>query len=179
MPARFIYSPLYAMRHTQKVMRRTTLLILLIAVATACSSRKVPCSEGIAMVESINGEVMYRFDTVTNLVQRVISFSQKKNDYFMTFINRDTLELGENFEGMVMLSKKAKIHFKAPIDTVTNDSYFVRWKPSQVGQYEFKGNIEFENRDYDFKWKFIVVEVGQRTNRLKFREEVVEYNSPF
>ena len=132
------------------------------------------------MVNSINGDVMYRFDTMTNQVMRVINFDQHKGGYYFTWIERDTLEIGEPFVGEVKLEKRGSIKVLTPYDTLVPYSYYqLRWTPKSTGTYRFAGTIKFDSREFEFEWHFIVVGKGGRTNKFAFTEKVKMHNSIF
>lgn len=50
----------------------------IILFTISCSYEDVPYSEGMGIVESINGGVQYGFDTLTNEVYSVIHYSKRK-----------------------------------------------------------------------------------------------------
>jgi hypothetical protein len=131
-------------------------------------------------VESVNGEVMYRFDTLTNEVTTVISFQKHKNGYYFTRINKDTLELGETFQAQIILEKLGKIAISQPKDTLSNEPiYIFKSTPDATGTYTLEGKAIIDSHEFPFLWKYVVVNVGERKNKFSFTGNVKQYNTPF
>jgi hypothetical protein len=53
---------------------------ILLLFTISCSYEDVPYSEGMGIVNSINGEVEYQFDKMTNEVKSVIHYSKRKRN---------------------------------------------------------------------------------------------------
>jgi hypothetical protein len=146
--------------------------------------REIPFTDGVGMVNSINGEVMYRFDPETYNVEMVFNFKQKKNGYYLIQINNDTLEIGEEFQGRIFFQRHGICELIKPYDTlvdtkISKSEFFgVKWPTNEIGESEMSGTLRFDDEQFPFEYKFIVVDKGTRKNKFEFTRKIQGGNDP-
>lgn len=117
-------------------------------------------------VKSINGDVIYVYDDKNEVVSVFKPEFFDDHKLFRVGINRDTIILGDEFNGEVysFSSKlKMRVHLKEPFikSYEKNDGSRVAaeitFKPLTAGEHLFAGIVEFDSTKEAFEYKFIVL----------------------
>src|SRR5688500_3508841 len=128
---------------------RTLVLIVMVVLLYACKGKSI---EGVITpteMNGINGKALYFIDKENTVITVVKPEYLRSADYDVK-IERDTLVVGEKFVGLINVYKpNFKVRIMSPSEELItgsesnpNREYF--FTPSNVGQFDFKGIIEYD-----------------------------------
>lgn len=146
-------------------MKRTILVTFWTILMVACSQNSGPMPTRILV--GINDSATY------HISEDGVIHGVEKTEYAipgeMVFLMRDTIILGEDFYAHFSVYKdQFEILITKPtLDTLTRADYDklekdeglgYRYKTSEIGLFDFEGQIKYDTVLRPFKWKFLVIE---------------------
>jgi hypothetical protein len=137
------------------------LFILLVALLSACN--KKPTETATKKMLGINGEAIYILNDDGSIAGVVKP--DYENEYFHIILNRDTIQLGDEFVASIHVSDSSyRINISKPASqrlesgsTPIATKYY-RFSPPTAGEYEFSGTIEWDSVVTPFSFKFLTVD---------------------